>query len=239
MILLKHKGLCGCDIKVVGSKVHKWTSGKESESKLLVSHLKSVAAKKSKSSRPFIPVTGEIVLGDGTTLVMDLIEGESGFTTNDIPLLDELIIKYFDRDWPLVTGFRSKIAERLKDFPDSDLRRDIYSRIDRIRDSYPAGFCHGDFGFANMILNGKYYLIDYTEVFMNSPLVDLAKLEMCMVGRDRDPDRMGIIKKAKELFWCRSGQIDIIRQTLALEFYNEWNDEDTRQMARLVFEGIK
>ena len=47
-------------------------------------------------------------------------------------------------------------------------------------ESFPSGFCHGDLTFSNMILSTEdntLYLIDFLKVYLDSPLVDLAKIE--------------------------------------------------------------
>ena len=41
----------------------------------------------------------------------------------------------------------------------------------------PVGICHGDLTFSNMLFNGNnYYLIDFLDSFVESPLLDIVKL---------------------------------------------------------------
>ena len=42
----------------------------------------------------------------------------------------------------------------------------------------PMGKCHGDLTFSNILFNGNnYYLIDFLDSFIESPLLDLVKIE--------------------------------------------------------------
>ena len=41
----------------------------------------------------------------------------------------------------------------------------------------PVGTCHGDLTFSNILFNGNnYYLIDFLDSFIESPLLDIVKL---------------------------------------------------------------
>lgn len=41
----------------------------------------------------------------------------------------------------------------------------------------PVGLCHGDLTFSNILFNGNnYYLIDFLDSFIESPLLDIVKL---------------------------------------------------------------
>ena len=59
---------------------------------------------------------------------------------------------------------------------------DILDRSQRIFDSLPdmlipVGTCHGDLTFSNVLFNGNnYYLIDFLDSFIESPLLDIVKL---------------------------------------------------------------
>ena len=66
----------------------------------------------------------------------------------------------------------------------------------------PVGQCHGDLTFSNILFNGNnYYLIDFLDSFLESPLLDLVKIRQdsnygwsqLMYGHDFDSVRMRII----------------------------------------------
>lgn len=66
----------------------------------------------------------------------------------------------------------------------------------------PLGVCHGDLTFSNILFNGNnYYLIDFLDSFVESPLLDLVKIRQdsrygwsrLMYTDKLDPIRLGII----------------------------------------------
>ena len=89
----------------------------------------------------------------------------------------------------------------------------------------PLGYCHGDFTFSNMIFfNGKVYLIDFLDSFVNSPLIDIVKLrqDTCFKWTlliDHDTD---MYKKDKT--WQIMNYIDecIVSNFQNNSYYNMW-----------------
>lgn len=68
----------------------------------------------------------------------------------------------------------------------------------------PIGQCHGDLTFSNILFNGNnYYLIDFLDSFIESPLLDLVKIRQdskyewsrLMYERELDLVRLGIISQ--------------------------------------------
>lgn len=66
----------------------------------------------------------------------------------------------------------------------------------------PVGYCHGDLTFSNILFNGNnYYLIDFLDSFIESPLLDIVKIRQDsryawsqqMYEYDMDVVRMKII----------------------------------------------
>ena len=66
----------------------------------------------------------------------------------------------------------------------------------------PIGLCHGDLTFSNILFNGNnYYLIDFLDSFIESPLQDIAKIRQdtayywsqLMYTKSFDPVRLSII----------------------------------------------
>ena len=66
----------------------------------------------------------------------------------------------------------------------------------------PVGQCHGDLTFSNILFNGNnYYLIDFLDSFLESPLLDLVKIRQdsnygwsqLMYGHDFDSDRKSVV----------------------------------------------
>lgn len=84
--------------------------------------------------------------------------------------------------------FREKYAEirnKIKNNPiyieDNDIT-DIMDRSQTVFDSlkemtFPVGTCHGDLTFSNILFNGNnYYLIDFLDSFIDTPLQDIVKI---------------------------------------------------------------
>lgn len=53
--------------------------------------------------------------------------------------------------------------------------RDIFAQLEEL--ILPVGICHGDLTFSNILFNGNnYYLIDFLDSFIESPLIDIVKI---------------------------------------------------------------
>lgn len=93
---------------------------------------------------------------------------------------------------PLTTVSREIITEKFEDVKkktlsnkhlqgDKDVEKMI-ERSERVFDALtdmiiPVGMCHGDLTFSNILFNGNnYYLIDFLDSFIESPLLDIVKI---------------------------------------------------------------
>ncbi len=77
-----------------------------------------------------------------------------------------------------------------------DKSRRIFNSIESIE--IPVGCCHGDLTFSNILFSGsKYYLIDFLDSFIESPITDIVKL------------RQDTVYMWSELMY--TGQLDSIR----------------------------
>lgn len=93
---------------------------------------------------------------------------------------------------PLTTVSRAVIMEKFEDVrkralglrhlhADAEIRKileqseEIFKRLPDM--TMPVGMCHGDLTFSNILFNGNnYYLIDFLDSFIESPLLDIVKL---------------------------------------------------------------
>lgn len=73
----------------------------------------------------------------------------------------------------------------------------------------PIGICHGDLTFSNILFNGNnYYLIDFLDSFVESPLIDLVKIrqDTCflwselMYKKEFDKTRLRIIARTMDKY---------------------------------------
>jgi len=85
----------------------------------------------------------------------------------------------------------------------------------------PVGFCHGDFNFSNMLFqkNNKICLIDFLDVFISSPLIDLAKIH-------QDIDYFWTSRKLHDIEHLRFVSVmSFFKEMLNLETYkNDYGD---------------
>lgn len=93
---------------------------------------------------------------------------------------------------PLTTVSKNTLVKKFEDVRDktlgNDLLRDDKEILDIINGSravfdalpdmeIPVGKCHGDLTFSNILFNGNnYYLIDFLDSFIESPLLDIVKI---------------------------------------------------------------
>jgi hypothetical protein len=87
----------------------------------------------------------------------------------------------------------------------------------------PVGLCHGDLTFSNILFNGNnYYLIDFLDSFIESPLLDIVKIRQdsaylwsqLMYIHECDTIRLNII--------CRKIDQEIDRYFSLYAWYNEY-----------------
>ena len=77
-----------------------------------------------------------------------------------------------------------KVAENVHLSSDEEIRgmmakcRVLFEEFDRKKTiKIPVGLCHGDLTFSNILFNGNnYYLIDFLDSFIESPLLDIVKI---------------------------------------------------------------
>lgn len=109
-------------------------------------------------------------------------------------LIDALImyIEYEIKNSPLATVSRNVVTDKFTDVKAKTLSNKFLSgdvEIEKIMESsqrvfdnltdmlIPVGTCHGDLTFSNILFNGNnYYLIDFLDSFIESPLLDIVKL---------------------------------------------------------------
>lgn len=118
---------------------------------------------------------------------------QAGF--EQVTYLIEALIMYLEREIkmsPLTTVSREVVAEKFADVKTKTLGNNSLSQdqevlslleqsqaiFDDLTDMLiPVGTCHGDLTFSNILFNGNnYYLIDFLDSFVESPLLDIVKI---------------------------------------------------------------
>lgn len=215
------KGLSGAAIRIEGNDVIKWTRGKEAAPRLLDSYYKMQEDLRHKYMQPMIPVRVNMVRyeGDFCELTMPFVYGRSGYQM-DSNILSKALSYYFELSCkPTATGFKDKVRRELLTIPESRLKNRVMKQVDYVTDTYPMGFCHGDLGLANMIEDeGEIYLIDYTPRFIETPLIDLATLELSLFSEYAKSHHLELFEKLMDMNFIYRGHVDLLRSVLALKF---------------------
>ena len=118
---------------------------------------------------------------------------QAGF--EQVKYLTDALIKYLEyeiKNSPLTTVNRETVTIKFEDVKKKTLGNKYLSGDKEIEDiikksqvvfdslpdmTIPVGLCHGDLTFSNILFNGNnYYLIDFLDSFIESPLLDIVKL---------------------------------------------------------------
>ena len=220
--MLKHQGHSGFGLKHTQKTVTKWTKGSESSRVLLESFRKQLIELRENNLKPLktIDIYGFQQTDDSFEFTMPYIQLESGFTTTNSKLLKNLIHQSIrNRTKTEVMGFQGIITHAAKNLPESKQKESLLASVKDIATHYPYGHNHGDMGFANMLVdNENIYLIDFTESFITSPLVDIATLWLSSkseLAKDWHKELVGEVMREHVRF---KDHIDAIRRTLILGY---------------------
>lgn len=198
-------GLSGFAVERKDDKVLKWTRGTESAYKLRKDCMKQV---KELSANKLHPIkTVDVICfyeeDDFFGFETPYLAYETGFalTKNQNIVFDQILNSLINRFESTRDGFKkicldqlNKSISELEKKPYKDqglfLAQKIGYLIDQSSDVYPWGYCHGDFGFANMLVDpkGQIHMIDFTTSFIYSPLMDIATLTMSCMFKGRGND---------------------------------------------------
>lgn len=200
------KGHSGCQIDVVreGRELFVYKSSRDPKylDRLTLQAEKQKAAAIPELQHIRVPKVHEIVRTDELVSVrMDYVYSrnfveffeQAGF--EQVNYLIEALIKYLELEIEqsrLTTVRREIVSEKFEDVKKKTLANkhlegdkeieSILCESQKIFDELPdmlmpVGICHGDLTFSNILFNGNnYYLIDFLDSFIESPLLDIVKL---------------------------------------------------------------
>lgn len=200
------KGHSGCQIDVVRESgqlyVYKSSRDRKYLDRLVKQAEKQQEASKPELQHIRVPKIHSIDRTDSQVSVkMDYIYSRNfveffenaGFEQIDY-LIDALImyLEFEIRNSPLATVRREVVTEKFADVKAKTLGNkhlegdqeivEIMKKSQKVFDELtdmvmPVGTCHGDLTFSNILFNGNnYYLIDFLDSFIESPLLDIVKL---------------------------------------------------------------
>lgn len=200
------QGHSGCDISIVTEDnelhIHKSTHDAGYVPRLVNQANKQIAASKTEYQHIRVPKIFEVAQSaTDATIKMEYIYSKNFveyFENAGFEQIKYLIgaIKYFIdleinasmmQTVPsnILTDKMADVARKveknalLKDDADAqELVRQSSEVMDRVGDmELPVGTCHGDLTFSNILFNGNnYYLIDFLDSFIESPLLDIVKI---------------------------------------------------------------
>lgn len=200
------KGHSGCQIDVVreGSELFVYKSSCDPKylDRLVLQAEKQKAASIPELQHIRVPKVHEIRLTDSSVNVkMDYVYSrnfveffeQAGF--EQVNYLIDALIKYLEMEIgqsPLTTVRREIVSDKFYDVKNKTLENEhlksdneieaileksqkVFNELNDI--TIPVGLCHGDLTFSNILFNGNnYYLIDFLDSFIESPLLDIVKI---------------------------------------------------------------
>lgn len=226
---MKHSGLSGYGLKKHRGVVRKWTTGEESSLALRSDFLKQLKELMCNSLAPIktVDIIGYMHDGDKFYFDMPYIEADSVFTSKgDLKKEKDLIRQSLsNRSKEEMSGFRALVKSEIKilltQIPESEryVGENIIKNLDRCPDTYPIGYCHGDFGFANMLtVNGQIFMLDFTKSFIKTPLMDIATMDLSLSGDKADDRHHDIVKTVRNDFKHNRSQIDVLKKVKMLSW---------------------
>ena len=237
----QHKGLSGFSLRREGDEVIKWTRGIESTKILKESYMMQLREMTFETMYPIKTVEIKSVMdlidfGEYFDFRMPLIEADSAFYyPHGERLFAQVRASFWARSYRPVGGFKEIIKAYLLGIEPSCMKLEVEEQLAEASDYYPSGFCHGDFGLANMlIVEDSIHMIDYTPSFIQTPLIDIATLEMSMVHMEVSQWHLDLLKILKNDYKGYADKIDILRKCKVLGFQNYDSDYH-----RKIFDGIK
>ena len=217
MSLLKHKGLSGAAIEVVNGRVRKWTRGS-----VAAPELRNAATRQANADFYLLPILAAPILSieekeDYFAFEMDIYP-ETAFTSFSDKIEKKIGLSLRDR---LFGNYRNVIWDPLlpvSGFKDSQLKKDFQREWPQAV-HFPYGYAHGDFGFANMMVeDDQIYMIDFTTPLIQSPLVDIATMEMSLFADAATKKHADFVAKIRDKYSDWKHQIDLIRKVKVLSY---------------------
>lgn len=229
-----HKGLSGFGFKDCGDQLIKWTTGKESKLVLMESCQAQMIERRLMKLYPLhtVPVYSKKEDGESFEFSMPKLDFPSGFTFKYNPReIRSLIRQSFEnRSWEPKAGFKSIVRKELAKYPLSDLKLMAEAALEYCSDIYPHGYAHGDMGFANMLVDDKkiqIYMIDFTKSFIQSPLIDLATMELSLFSEFTKSWSLECWTDCSNALFRYKEQANVVRMVKVISFLRD-NDSSER-----------
>lgn len=239
---MEHEGLSGCGFKKSKDQITKWTQGPDVYKKLKGScYMQEVEAKKGfLFPIKTVPVYSKKEKGDYLEFTMPLMPLSSGFTfkTNRGLIKSQIRRSFENRSLEPRAGFKRIINEIINNYEDSDIKLTIQAALISCPDIYPHGYPHGDFGFANMLVSeSEVFMIDFTESFIYSPLVDLATMELSLFSPWTRSWNLECFTECSNVLFRYKQQADIVRMVKVLTFIKKDDSLERRKELTRMFYG--
>ena len=164
---------------------------------------------------------------------------ESGFTGFTTDLVPDLVESFRNRSKNMRCGFKTSIKKELLRFKNSKYKTKILDKLDTCPDCYPSGYYHGDMGFANMIIeDGRIYMIDFSDSFIDSPLVDIASMFLSLSSALATTLHSATVVQIVYKLKYDLRQIDVIAKTKILSYFRDDDNEERKLELEQLFNGF-
>lgn len=239
---MKHKGLSGFGLRIKDDTIEKWTVGQESKLKLYESYLLQKNEHYLQNLLPIqpLPIFFSLDSFDSFSFIMPYHLGDTGFTAEEnININAAIRSSLIDRSYQYADGFKKIIKIEISKYKKSVLTKIIEDKLESVDDLYPLGFCHGDFGFANMLIDGdSISMIDFTPSFIYSPLMDIATMELSLFSSVAKPWHFKLFEDIERDHERFKEQKNIVRMCKVLSFTHSEDNEDFKKDLMQKFYGI-
>lgn len=222
MSLLKHRGLSGAAVEIKDNKVLKWTKGKDASPVLKQSLMWQKGC-----TDELLPIKPAEVCSysysENSVQFEMPIYPETAFTNLSYKVESQIEESIRSRlsyacerpDFAVAT-----LQQAIK-CPDSTLKNEFLKSHDLEPRFYPAGYAHGDFGFANMMVeDDQIYMIDFTPFPIWTPLIDIATLELSLFSESATKKHVDLAARIRKEHQKWVPQINILRKLKVLSYQN-------------------
>lgn len=243
--MLKHEGHSGFMVRLNPEKteVEKLTYGFEAAALLRASFNMQMNEILKRELYPIntVPIFSVGDYEDRFAFRMPFLDYDSGFTGNlEKGARKKIVMSLANRGNDHRLGFKNIVKEYIQRFPNCDLKLTLKAHLETCSDLYPYGYAHGDFGFANMLINqANVYIVDFTPSFIYSPLIDLATMELSLFSNKADVTHRKVFRNSEEFYEGFKQHKDILRMCKVLSFARDNDTKDRRAELVKMFYGIR
>lgn len=223
------QGLSGFNVKKNGDHVIKSTVGYDSSARLKIDikkQINSIGKMYPIASVPIISVESDCDFFNCKMPYMGIDLKDAVLNKKQLSILEKSIsLSLKNRCLKIEKGFNEILLAEVRRI--SNFVKEIYGQYESLKiiesdylcesDKYIRGYCHGDLGFRNLfMINETVYASDFTDSFIESPLVDIVMLNKTKDGLCLD--KLKIVENINREFKEFRTQIIALEKIKALKW---------------------